>query len=370
MINKKTKVLFFSNSSWNLYKFRSPLIDELKKKNFSTISITAKDVFINDLKKKVNKSYILNFSNNRLNIFSFFKSLKKFYNIIKKEKPDYILSYTIKCNLITIIIAKIIKVRAYINITGLGSVFLKKKMLYFFFSKIIKFLYRGHNKIIFQNLDDAKLIYGKKFKKSKFIFLPGTGIDTTLFKPSLNKFNNRDINFYMISRIIRDKGVFEYFDAVKYISSRFPSAKFNYVGDFDFENPSAISKEIFFYHIEKLNIRYFKFFKNIKVILNKADCIIHPSYREGMSRVLLESASMQVPIITTRVAGCKEIVKDKYNGFLCKPRCANDLAKSISKFIQLTYEEKKKLSQNGRNLIKDKFDQKIIIKRYLKLLNE
>ena len=79
---------------------------------------------------------------------------------------------------------------------------------------------------------------------------------------------------------------------------------------------------------------------------------------------------MQVPIITTRVAGCKEIVKDKYNGFLCKPRCANDLAKSISRFIQLTHKEKKKLGQNGRNLIKDKFDQKIIIKRYLKLLNE
>ena len=370
MISKQKKVLFFSNSGWNLYKFRSPLIEELKKKNIYTISITSKDVFITDLKKKVNKSYILNFTSNKLNVFSFFKSLIKFYNIIKKEKPDYILSYTIKCNLITIIISKIIKVRAYINITGLGSVFLKKKILYFLFSIIIKFLYRSHNNIIFQNLDDAKLIYGKKFKKSTFTFIPGTGIDTTLFKPSLKKFNDKDINFYMISRIIKDKGVFEFFDAIKNISSRFPRAKFNYVGDFDFENPSSISKEIFFQHIKKLNIRYFKFFKNIKIILNNSDCIIHPSYREGMSRVLLESASMQVPIITTRVAGCKEIVKDKYNGFLCKPRCANDLAKSISRFIQLTHKEKKKLGQNGRNLIKDKFDQKIIIKRYLKLLNE
>ena len=193
MINKKKKVIFFSNSAWNLYQFRSPLIEQLKKKNFYTISITSKDVFINDLKKKVNKSYILNFSNNRLNIFSFFKSLIKFYNIIKKEKPDYILSYTVKCNLITIIIAKLIKVSAYINITGLGSVFLKKKLVYFFFRKIIKVLYRSHKKIIFQNLDDAKLIYEKNFKKSKFTFIPGTGIDTALFKPSLNRFNNRDL---------------------------------------------------------------------------------------------------------------------------------------------------------------------------------
>ena len=240
MISKQKKVLFFSNSGWNLYKFRSPLIEELKKKNIYTISITSKDVFITDLKKKVNKSYILNFTSNKLNVFSFFKSLIKFKNIIKKEKPDYILSYTIKCNLITIIISKIIKVRAYINITGLGSVFLKKKILYFLFSIIIKFLYRSHNNIIFQNLDDAKLIYGKKFKKNTFTFIPETGIDTTLFKPSLKKFNDKDINFYMISRIIKDKGVFEFFDAIKNISSRFPRAKFNYVGDFDFENPSSI----------------------------------------------------------------------------------------------------------------------------------
>ena len=79
---------------------------------------------------------------------------------------------------------------------------------------------------------------------------------------------------------------------------------------------------------------------------------------------------MQVPIITTRVAGCKEIVKNKYNGFLCKPKCSNDLAKSISKFIELNHKEKKTLSQNGRNLIKEKFDQKVIIKKYLELLNE
>ena len=370
MINKKKKIIFFSNSGWNLYKFRSPLIKELKKKNFYIISITSKDPFINDLKKKVNKSYILNFSSNKLNLFLFFKSLIKLFNIIRKEKPNFILSYTIKCNLITIIIAKFVKIKAYINITGLGSVFLKKNLLYFFLSKIIKFLYRSHNKIIFQNLDDAKLIYGKKYKRNIFTFIPGTGIDTTLFKPSLRKLDNKKINFYMISRIIKDKGIFEYFDAIKKISSQYPKAKFNYVGNFDFENPSSISKEIFFSNIENLNIRYFKFFKNIKVILNKADCIIHPSYREGLSRVLLEAASMQVPIITTRVAGCKEIVKDKYNGFLCKPKCSNDLAKSISKFIELNHEEKKTLSQNGRNLIKDKFDQKVIIKKYLKLLNE
>jgi glycosyltransferase involved in cell wall biosynthesis len=369
MIFKK-KIILFSNSSWNLYNFRLPLIKELKKKNFYIIALAPNDKFTNYLKKRVNKFYSLNFLNKRLDIFIFFKNLKKIYKLIKEEKPNYILSYTVKCNVITVIISKLINITSYINITGLGSVFLKKNFYYFFLKRIIIFFYRKHNKIIFQNIDDAKLIHGRNYRKKNFDLISGTGVDVSFFKPYLKKKRNKNINFYMISRIIQDKGVYEYFEAIEKISLKYPEVKFNFVGNFDFENPSSISKKNFFDNIKKLNINYFIFRKNIKVILKKADCIVHPSYREGLSRVLLEAASMQVPIITTKVAGCKEIVKDKYNGFLCKPRCANDLAKSITKFIELSSEEKKKMSINARTLIKDKFDQKIILKKYLELLNE
>ena len=71
-------------------------------------------------------------------------------NIIKKEKPNYILSYTIKCNLITIIIAKIINVKAYINITGLGSVFLKKKNHIFFLVRLLNFCIEAIIKLFFR----------------------------------------------------------------------------------------------------------------------------------------------------------------------------------------------------------------------------
>lgn len=366
----KSKILLFSNSSWNLYNFRAPLIKELKKKNFYIIALAPKDKFTNNLKKKVDKFYSLNFLNKKLYIFFFLKNLIRLYKIIKKEKPNYIFSYTIKCNIVTIIISKLTNVISYINITGLGSIFLKKNYYYFLLKKIVIAFYRSHNKIIFQNLDDVKLINGRNYKKKKINVIPGLGIDVSYFKPFIKKIDSNNINFYMISRIIEDKGVYEYFKAVKKIRSKFPEAKFNYVGNFDFQNPSAISKKIFFNYINTLNIKYYKYCKNIKIILKKADCIIHPSYREGMSRVLLEAASMQVPIVTTNVAGCKEIVKDKYNGFLCKPRCAYDLAKSITKFIQLTNQQKKILSLNGRSLIKNKFDQKKILKKYLELLNE
>ena len=366
----KRKILLFSNTSWNLNNFRDPLIRELKKKNFYVIALAPKDNSTNDLKKKVDRFYSLNLLIKKNYIFFFLKNLIKFYKIIKKEKPNYIFSYTIKCNIATIIISKLTNVISYINITGLGSVFLNNNFYYYLLKKIIIFFYRNHKKVIFQNLDDVKLIYGRNYKKKKFNLIPGLGIDISFFKPFIKKIDNNNINFYMISRIIEDKGVYEYFEAVKKVSLKYPEAKFHFVGRFDHENPSSISKENFFYNIKKLNIKYFDFFKDIKIILKKTDCIIHPSYREGMSRVLLEAASVGIPIVTTKVAGCKEIVKDRYNGYLCEPMNSNDLSNCIIKFIKLTIKDKLQMGKNSRKLIENKFNQKIIINKYLKLIND
>ena len=370
MKKKLNKIFFFSNQGWNLINFRLPLIKEFKKKKIFTISICPKDFFASKLRKNLDKSYFIDFTNNNLNLFTFLKNLIFFYKIINKENPDYVLSYTVKCNLIAIIFSKFIKAKIYINITGLGSIFLKKNFFYLVLKKIITLLYRSHNRIIFQNLEDVKIIYGKKYKNCNYNLIPGTGVDTKFYKPFSKKIKKNDINFYMISRIIADKGVLEYFEAAEKCLSVFPNVKFNYVGNFDFENPSSITKKNFFNFIKKLNIDYHQFSDDIRSKLKKADCIIHPSYREGMSRVLLEAASMEIPIITTRVAGCKDIVKHGYNGFLCKSRSAKDLAKSIAKFIKLTKSAKIKMGRNGRRLIKKKFDQKLILKKYLKLLYE
>lgn len=369
MKKKPYKIFFFSNKSWNLFKFRLPLVKELQKNKVFNVSISSKDSFASKIKKEFDKSYFLDFTNNNSKLFIFIKNIIILYKIIKKENPDYILSYTIKCNLISIIFSKFIKIKTYINVTGLGSVFLKKSFLYLILKKIISLLYRSHDRIIFQNIEDVKIIYGKDYKNYNYNLISGTGVDINFYKPFLKKIRQNDINFYMISRIIADKGVLEYFKAAEKCLSVFPNVKFNYVGNFDFENPSSITKEKFYYFIKKLDINYYKFSDDIRSKLKKADCIILPSYREGMSRVLLEAASMEIPIITTRVAGCKEIVKHGYNGFLCKSKSANDLTKSIAKFIKLTKKAKINMGRNSRILIKKNFDQKSILKKYLKLLD-
>ena len=103
----------------------------------------------------------------------------------------------------------------------------------------------------------------------------------------------------------------------------------------------------------------------VEEIISRVDCIVLPSYREGLSRVLLEAASMAKPIITTDVAGCKDVVNDGVNGFLCKVKDEKSLAEKIEKMILLTVNERKKMGEKGREKALKEFDEKLVIEQYI-----
>lgn len=360
------KIILISNSCWNLYNFRLNLIKELKKRNFCISLICPKDRYL----KKIN-NYLTNFHNIRIfkgyNIFKFFFNLLSIFYILKKEQPNYILSYTIKCNLYSIILSKIFKIKTIVNITGLGSLFIGGTFFNLIGKSFVKLLYRSHNQLIFQNIDDAKIIFGNNFKNKQFYYVPGLGVDTNFFRPEKKIIKNK-FNIFMISRIIKDKGVFEYIESAKYINKLFNNVNFYYVGNFDFDNPSKINPKVFFNLLKKTNIKYYPFTNNLRVYLRRADCIILPSYREGLSRTLLEAASMEIPIIASNVPGCKDVVIHKYNGFLCKPRSSKSLAIMIKNFILTPSFKIKKMGKMGRLLVLKKFDQTKIIMKYIDIL--
>jgi glycosyltransferase involved in cell wall biosynthesis len=361
----KKKILIFSNSCWNIYNFRLNLIKKLKKKNF-VILVCPKDEYIDKLKDNIDKHYNLKIFKN-YNLYAFILNILNFYYILKKEKPDYILSYTIKCNFYAIILSKILKIKTIVNITGLGSLFIGNTFFNIIGKIFVKLLYRSHKRLIFQNIDDAKIVFGNNYKNKQFYYVPGLGVDTNFFRPN-KKIVKSNFNIFMISRVIKDKGVFEYINSVNSINKLFHNVNFYYVGNFDFDNPSKINPKVFFNLVKKNNIKYYPFTNNIRNYLRRADCIILPSYREGLSRVLLEAASMEIPIIASNVPGCKDIIKHKFNGFLCKPRSYKSLAKMIKNFILTSSFEKKKMGKMGRLLVLNKFDQKEIIMRYINIL--
>ncbi len=352
------KIIIYSNSLWNIFNFRQSLIDALKKR-YKVLIICKKSRKIKYLKKyKPNLTLIEIKSNNT--VLSFLEELISFIKISKKFRPDIVLSFTHKSNIINILSSKIVKYRSLSVITGLGSFFLEKK--YFFFKFLIKYLYKYSSKAIFQNKFDQKL-----FNLKNSFLIPGSGVDTKKFIPK-KKFNYKKVNFYLISRIIKDKGIYEYFLASKNIKNK--NFKFNFVGDFSTENPSKLNKRQFENLKNNSSVLCHQYKKNVNFYLNKTDCLVLPSYREGLSKIILEAMSKGIPILGSKVPGIQDILRDNFNGYLFKPKSIESLTNVILKFTNTPIEKKKRFGKRSINLIKKKYSDKKILEKYLSVIEK
>jgi glycosyltransferase involved in cell wall biosynthesis len=205
-------------------------------------------------------------------------------------------------------------------------------------------------------------------KASKCDILPGSGVDTKRFRPTLKEENGK-IRFLHISRMIWEKGIGEYVEAARRIKAKYPNVEFCLLGFLDVDNPGAISREQMDEWVEEGVINYLGVSDNVDEVISTADCIVLPSYyREGTPKTLLESASSGKPIITTDNVGCRDVVDHGVNGYLCEPRSSEDLAKKIEMFLALSEKEKRIMGANSRKKIKNEFDEKIVIGKYLDVL--
>ena len=197
----------------------------------------------------------------------------------------------------------------------------------------------------------------------------GSGVNTEYFYfKELNKRNKTKLIFVMISRLIWDKGIKEYVYAAEEVKKEFPNIKFYLLGDFDNYNKSCVDSNFIDKYVNSNYIEHYNFVDDIRSYIINSDCVVLPSYREGMSKSLLEAAAMGRPIIATNVPGCKEIVKHGENGYICQPYSSKDLAKYIEKFILLNSDIREKFSKKSFELARENFDEKIIIQKYLKVI--
>lgn len=172
----------------------------------------------------------------------------------------------------------------------------------------------------------------------------------------------------MIGRLLKDKGVYEYVNAAKAVLSRYRSVEFHLLGDIDNQNPAAIKEEELQQWINDGIIQYHPHTLDIRPHICLADCLVLPSYREGLPRVILEGMAMGKPCITTDVPGCRDAIIDGEQGFLCVPESSEDLASACSKFLESEETYKNKLSVNARNRAVEKFSKETINAIYSQLL--
>ena len=195
----------------------------------------------------------------------------------------------------------------------------------------------------------------------------GSGIDLNHFAPSAFK-RNKEFTFLLISRLITDKGIFEYISAIKKLKQQGKNFKFQLMGAPDALHTRGIKTSTIKSWIDAGTVEYLGTTDDVRPYINAADCIVLPSYREGTPRTLLEAASSSKPIIATDVPGCHQIVTHEVNGLLCKMKDADDLAEKMNTMGCLDDSTLMEYGRNGRQKVEADYDEKLVINKYVETL--
>lgn len=369
----KKRIAFVANTSWYIYNLRMGVIRALQAEGYEIVSIAPVDSYTVNLTDEGIEHHHFKIDNKGRNLHRDFSSLLHLAKLYRRLRLDFIFHYTIKPNIYGSIAARRHGVPSISVVSGAGYTFAKKNLLY----GLTIFLYRIASVFAletwFVNTDDLEEFLEKKIVKTdKIRLLPGEGVDTSHFSPRPKRTDDDNKLIFLLSaRLIWDKGIGEYVAAAQRIRQQFPNAIFQLLGFLDVENPSAISsQQIHDWHKEG-NIQYLGETRDVRPYLEKIDCFVLPSfYREGTPRSLLEAAAMAIPIITTDNVGCREVVRDGYNGLLCNTQSVDDLVDKMKVIIQLTVEERTQMGKNGRKFILENFGEKGVIQHYLEVLKE
>lgn len=292
-----------------------------------------------------------------------FKYLSNLRKIFKTEKPDAVLGYTIKANIYSCLAARGLSIPVICNVSGLGTTFLVEGIVRKIALALYQIAFKYASFVFFQNEED-KILFTSKINVSqeKLGIISGSGINLAEFqysKPTLKK----PTKFLMISRLIIEKGVYEFAEAAAIFKEN-NDVTFTLVGKFDKSHARSIEKKDLDNWIREGWINYLPHSNNIKELIAQSEVIVLPSYREGTPRTLLEGAAMGRALLAANVPGCKEVVKDGENGFLFEVRSEKSLADKIHLYLSLTRDDKLLFSVSSRKIAEEKFDESLIISSY------
>ncbi|MEQ8905015.1 glycosyltransferase family 4 protein [Ekhidna sp.] len=357
------KIAFVANTCWNIYNFRKGLVHHFLSKGDKVIVLAPWDEYAEKIVEWGVKWIDIPLQGtgaNPMRDMSYFLKLQK---IFKSEKPEIALSYTIKANIYSSLAGKFTGVPVICNVSGLGTVFLVEGLIGKIALRLYKVAFRSATYVFFQNQDDRELFTNQvNISEERIGILPGSGIDLKKFLPTTIP-DNESIEFLMVSRVIIEKGVREFAEAASHFKEE-KNVKFTLIGKFDPDHSRSIPQSELNHWIEEGIIDYKEHSDEIVDLIAKSDALVLPSYREGTSRTLLEGAAMGRPLLASNVPGCKEVVRDGYNGFLFEVQNSKSLIDKIRLFLSLNKQERKQLAANSRKLVEESFDENIVIDMY------
>lgn len=351
------KIVILANSSGGLYDFRNELICRLLSDYQVTVSLPD-DLRTKEFEAEGCKVVITPMNRRGVNPVEDLKLITAYRRLLKQEKPDLVLTYTIKPNIYGGFCCSLQKIPYIATVTGLGSTFQKKGI----FLKMIAAMYRAGLKkaacIFFQNRENQEIFEQYRIKGKSARLVNGSGVNLT--KHTYEPYpQGEEIKFLYIGRMMREKGTGELLEAAKALKDE--KTEFQLLGycDEDYqEQLDAYEKEGL---IEQLG-----FHPVVHEYLKVASALVLPTYHEGMSNVLMEASATGRPVIATNISGCKEIFEEGVTGFGCEPKNSASLIEALKKFRELPPSKREAMGKAAREKMEREFDRAAVAEAYWK----
>ncbi len=365
-----TKIVIAINASWNIINFRRGLIRALQGAGYQVIALAPEDEYSARFDELGVEFRPIEIDKQGVSPFRDAQLLARYHRVLREIRPAAFLGYTAKPNIYGSLAAHALGIPVINNVAGLGTAFIKEGLLTRIVSGLYRLAFRQSSTVFFQNRDDLDMfVEAGIVRPEQAKLLPGSGINLSDFTPAPLR-RDGPFTFLLIARLLWDKGVREYVEAARLVRAEAPDSRFQLLGFLDVPNRTAVARSDVDAWVTEGLIDYLGSSDDVRPFIADADCVVLPSYREGLPRVLLEGGAMARPLIATDVPGCRQVVDEGRNGFLCTARDPASLAGALLRMLHLPREQRRAMGGAARAKVEAEYDERIAVGRYLDALRD
>ena len=357
------KILILANFDVGLYQFRRELIEKLLEEHQVLLSLPDGDL-VRPLEAMGCRFFDTPLDRRGINPVTDLKLFACYWKLLRREKPDLVITYTIKPNIYGGLACRLLGIPYAVNITGLGTAFQSQGVL----RKLVTFLYRTALKkakvVFFENSGNRQVFLDEHIvAEDKTCLLSGAGVNLDRYADTPYP-EAGTTRFLFVGRVMKEKGIEELFAAMERLRGEGTDCTLDVLGGYE-ENYAQIIRGF----EEQGWLRYHGYVTDVRPYIEKAHCFVLPSYHEGMANTNLECAAMGRPIITSNIRGCKEAVREGVSGLLCEPKNADSLYEAMKCFLNLPHETRAQMGHAGRAHMEAVFDKKKVVMETMKALD-
>lgn len=351
----RKKYLILANNSDGLYGFRKDLLVELGKKGELTVSVPDNGFFF-ELQNIGCRIIETSIDRRGINPVQDLDLFLRYIKLLRQQKPDLVITYTIKPNIYGGMACRLLKIPYAANITGLGTAFQKQGLLRKLVTRLYKTALKKAKVVFFENSANMELLQSEKIvRPDQCHLLSGAGVNLDHYTPAPYP-EDGPVRFLFVGRVMKEKGVEELFAAMARLRAEGTDCCLDVLGGYEENYADTIRG-----YEEAGWLHYHGYQTDVRPFIAQAHCFVLPSWHEGMANTNLECAAMARPLITSDIPGCQEAVIEGESGLLCRPKDADSLYEAMKRFLSLPPETRAQMGRAGRAHMEAVFDKKKVV---------